>query len=194
MNNFDALRQGHAISLTDDYNMALIRPADMADILVMLDNPNVAQYLFFAPAPEALYHGFFGPIIEDTEMAITEDRWPEHPTVIVRDQQGRYMGMGGLAQVMLLPGNMEVGYQLSEHAWGKGIATAVCRTLTQLAFTTLDVHKLTADCYGQNIGSYKTMEKCGFRAEGRLTGYYKVAGGVDDRLFYGMAAAEFANL
>lgn len=194
MMNVDALRQGQSIPLTDDYTMSLIRHEDMVDILAMLANPNVTTYLFFAPAPDALYHGFFDPIIEDTVQAIAEDRWPEHPTVIIRDHQGQYMGMGGLAQVMLLAGNMEVGYQLPEHAWGKGIATAICRVLTQLAFTTLDVHKLTADCYGQNAGSYKTLEKCGFRREGCLTGYYKVEHGADDRLFYGMTAEQYAEM
>ncbi|PSW21970.1 N-acetyltransferase [Photobacterium sanctipauli] len=191
---FEPLKQGQSIPLTSEYDIQLIVQDDLADILVMLENPKVTEYLFFAPAPESLYRGFFQPIIDDTQVAVNEGRWPEHPTVIIRDKSGRYMGMGGLTQVMLLEGNFEVGHQLPEHAWGKGIATAVCKTLTQLAFESLNAHKVAADCYAGNVGSYKTLEKCGYQQEGRSVDYYKLENGFDDRLYYGLSAADYERL
>ncbi|MGF1701234.1 GNAT family N-acetyltransferase [Photobacterium makurazakiensis] len=191
---FDELLEGKSLALTSEYSIKLITPDDLADILAMLENPKVTEFLFFAPAPEELYRAFFEPIIEDTQSAIAEERWPEHPTVIISDKNGRYMGMGGLTQVMLLEGNFEVGYQLPEHAWGKGIATAICKALTQLAFSMLNAHKVTADCYASNVGSYKTLEKCGFEQEGRLKNYYKYDGGFDDRLFYGLCLDSYLKL
>ncbi|OAN18161.1 GNAT family acetyltransferase [Photobacterium jeanii] len=190
----DSLKRGNAIPLTPELTISLIKADDLADIITMLDNPKVTEFLFFAPAPVEVYQSFFQPIIDNTTEAIAHNEWPKNPTLIVRNQQGDYMGMGGLSAVMFLQGNVEIGYQLPEHAWGKGIATAITRLLTELAFKALAVHKVSADCYANNIGSYRTLENCGFTQEGRQKDYYKLENGFDDRLFYGMTAQEFATL
>ncbi|MCK6263401.1 GNAT family N-acetyltransferase [Vibrio sp. ZSDE26] len=87
-----------------------------------------------------------------------------------------------------------VFYQLSEHAWGKGIATLACQFMTRLAFDHLSAHKVTADCYVGNVGSYKTMEKCGYQHEGTQKGYYKLEDGFEDRVLYGITKERFDSL
>lgn len=194
MSPFTLLKQGRTIPLGTEYTVRLIRSDDVNDLIAMLDNPNVAEYLFFAPAPEEVYRAYFESMITDTEESIATATWPESPTVIVRDQQGRFMGMGGLAQVLMLEGNYDVGYQLPEYAWGKGIATVLCHFLTTLGFEALGAHKLAADCYSRNVGSYKTLEKCGYLKEGCSPAYYKLENGFDDRLYYGLSQADYHNL
>ncbi|MGR5128253.1 GNAT family N-acetyltransferase [Photobacterium swingsii] len=186
-----SLKKGQPVALTSTLNMSLITQSDLPDIIDMLRNPAVNEYLFFAPAPVEVYEGFFGPIIENTESAITAGEWPEQLTVVIRNTKGTYMGMAGLPSVMFLEGNFEVGYQLAEHAWGQGIATQAAQYLTALAFNELNAHKVTADCYASNIGSYKTLEKCGFNREGCQKDYYKVKNGFVDRLHYGMTKVDF---
>ncbi|MGF1695246.1 GNAT family N-acetyltransferase [Vibrio lamellibrachiae] len=187
-------KQGKDTPLSDEFTIRLITHDDLQDIVTMLGNPNVAKYLFFAPAPVEMYHGFFNPIIENTKESIERGEWPENPTAIIRDRQGRYMGMTGLPSVMFLQGNFEVGYQLSEHAWGQGIATLACQFMTQLAFTQLDAHKVTADCYLGNVGSYKTMARCGYQHEGTQKNYYKLEEGFEDRVHYGITKEQFDAL
>lgn len=184
-------KQGKPVLLSETLTIRLITQDDLKDIIVMLDNPNVAKYLFFAPAPIEMYEGFFNPIIENTQEAIAKGEWPENLTAIIRDLDGRYMGMTGLPGVMFMQGNFEVGYQLAEHAWGQGIATLACDFMTKFAFTELGAHKVTADCYLSNVGSYKTMEKCGYNIEGTQKDYYKVETGFDDRVLYGMTKTQF---
>nr|WP_282561111.1 GNAT family protein [Motilimonas sp. E26] len=184
-------KQGKAVPLSDKLTIKLITQDDLKDIIAMLDNPNVTKYLFFAPAPVELYEGFFNPIIENVQQAIAKGEWPESPTAIIRDLDGAYMGMAGLPKVMFMQGNFEVGYQLAEHAWGQGIASLVCAFMTKLAFTELGAHKVTADCYLSNVGSYKVMEKCGYTLEGTQKNYYKVDTGFDDRVLYGITDAQF---
>ncbi|KXF81681.1 GNAT family N-acetyltransferase [Enterovibrio coralii] len=191
MLTFDAFKQGHAVSLKDGYTIALISKADLEDIIEMLQNPKVTEYLFFAPAPEEMYRGYFGPIIEGTEQAIANNEWPETITVIIRDNDGKYMGMCGLPAVMFLSGNYEVGFQFAEHAWGKGLASSGCEFLLALAFDELGAHKVTADCYRANVGSYKTMEKAGLVEEGCQIAYFKTENGFDDRLLYGITKAQY---
>ncbi|MGF1736173.1 GNAT family N-acetyltransferase [Photobacterium satsumensis] len=189
--SYSQLKQGESVAFHDSLTIRLIQPSDLNDIISMFDDDQVNQYLFFAPADESLYQGFFTPIIENTQEAISNGVWPDSPTFIIRDSQGRYMGMTAITQVMFCDGNYEVGYQLPAHAWGQGIATSACQLMTRIGFTELESHKISADCYGANIGSYKTLEKCGYQFEGRQKDYYKVEQGFDDKVYYGMTAAQF---
>ncbi|MDV5168280.1 GNAT family protein [Photobacterium rosenbergii] len=191
--SYSALKHGDAIAFRDTLTIRLIQPSDLNDIITMLGDDKVNQYLFFAPADESLYQGFFDPIIENTQEAITNGVWPDSPTFVIRDQAGRYMGMAAITQVMFCEGNYEVGYQLPVRAWGQGIATQACRLMTELGFQELGAHKISADCYGANIGSYKTLEKCGYQLEGRQKDYYKLEQGFDDKVYFGLTAADYST-
>ncbi|MCG6337210.1 GNAT family N-acetyltransferase [Vibrio alginolyticus] len=192
--SYQKLKQGEAIPSNESLTIHLIQGSDLQDIIEMLNDDKVNQYLFFAPADNSLYEGFFGPIIENTAQAIKDDVWPDSPTFVIRDQQGQYMGMCAVTAVMFLTGNYEVGYQLPTCAWGKGVATRACQMMTEIGFTELNAHKVSADCYDSNAGSYRTLEKNGFTQEGRQKDYYKLEQGFDDKLYYGMTAEQFASL
>ncbi|GMM87928.1 GNAT family N-acetyltransferase [Vibrio fortis] len=192
--SYSKLKRGESIPFNDSLTIALIQPNDLQDIITMLNDEAVNQYLFFAPADESMFQGFFGPIIENTQQAIEAGEWPASPTFVIRDQQGRYMGMTAVTQVMFLQGNYEIGYQLPVHAWGQGIATQSCKMMVEIGFNELNAHKISADCYAGNAGSFKTLEKCGFTQEGRQADYYKLENGFDDKLYYGMTAKQFAAL
>ncbi len=192
--SYQKLKQGEAIPFNESLTIQLIQGSDLHDIIEMLNDDKVNQYLFFAPADNSLYEGFFSPIIENTAQAIKDGVWPDSPTFVIRDQQGQYMGMCAVTAVMFLTGNYEVGYQLPTCAWGKGVATRACQMVTEIGFTELNAHKVSADCYASNAGSYKTLEKNGFTQEGRQTDYYKREQGFDDKLYYGMTAEQFASL
>ncbi|ENK2109259.1 GNAT family N-acetyltransferase [Vibrio alginolyticus] len=192
--SYQKLKQGEAIPFNESLTIQLIQGSDLQDIIEMLNDDKVNQYLFFAPADNSLYEGFFGPIIENTAQAIKDGVWPDSPTFVIRGQQGQYMGMCAVTAVMFLTGNYEVGYQLPTRAWGKGVATRACQMMTEIGFTELNAHKVSADCYASNAGSYKTLEKNGFTQEGRQKDYYKLEQGFDDKLYYGMTAEQFASL
>lgn len=57
-------------------------------------------------------------------------------------------------------------------SWGKGIATESISTLKHYALNTLQINKLTAGCYSNNIGSLKAFEKAGFKIEGTQKKHY----------------------
>ncbi|WP_104039957.1 GNAT family N-acetyltransferase [Vibrio hyugaensis] len=192
--SYQKLKQGEAIAFNESLTIQLIQGSDLQDIINMLNDDQVNQYLFFAPADNSLFEGFFGPIIESTAQAIKDGVWADSPTFVIRDHLGKYMGMCAVTSVMFLAGNYEVGYQLPVCAWGKGVATRACQMMTEIGFTELNAHKVSADCYGSNAGSYKTLEKNGFTQEGRQKDYYKLEQGFDDKLYYGMTAEQFASL
>lgn len=188
---YQLLKQGHSCQLNDTFSIQLIRQSDFDDIVKMLEDPNVNKFLFFAPSPIEVYEAFFSPIIDNTQQTVKQNEWPESPTFIIRDNDGRYMGMIGISQVMMLAGNFDVGHQLPQHAWGQGIGTLGCQFATTLAFEQLGAHKVCADCYASNTGSVHVLEKAGFELEGRQKDYYQIDGGFDDRLWFGMTASQF---
>lgn len=62
--------------------------------------------------------------------------------------------------------------------WGKGIASESISLVVEFAFNVLNLNKVCAGYYINNIGSAKAFEKCGFKVEGNFedecycNGYY----------------------
>lgn len=60
----------------------------------------------------------------------------------------------------------DVGLLIGEKTvQGKGYATEAIRLITEYAFKRLNLHKLTAGCYKENVGSQKTFKKNGYIVE-----------------------------
>lgn len=62
----------------------------------------------------------------------------------------------------------EIGYFLLPQYWGKGFATEIAETLTDLCFRELKMHKVVASCNANNSPSEKIMKKIGMVKEGEL--------------------------
>ena len=73
---------------------------------------------------------------------------------------GRFLGW-----LSLIPteraGEAELGYRLRRDAWGRGFATEGARALMQRAFGELDLRRVVATTYQDNIASRRVMEKAG---------------------------------
>ena len=62
----------------------------------------------------------------------------------------------------------EIGYALSDAYWGKGIATEATQALIHYGFTQLQLERIQARCFSNNIGSERVMQKAGMTYEGTL--------------------------
>ncbi|MCG8696541.1 MAG: GNAT family N-acetyltransferase [Bacteroidales bacterium] len=61
--------------------------------------------------------------------------------------------------------NVEIGYWLGEPFWGKGYATEMICGLRDYIFSKLDIVRIYAEPYADNIGSRRALEKAGFNCE-----------------------------
>jgi [ribosomal protein S5]-alanine N-acetyltransferase len=59
----------------------------------------------------------------------------------------------------------EIGYWIAEAHWGKGIATAAVKWLTDYAFANFDIVRLQAEVFEHNKASMKVLEKNGYMLE-----------------------------
>jgi ribosomal-protein-alanine N-acetyltransferase len=62
----------------------------------------------------------------------------------------------------------ELGYWLGFDYWGRGIATEAIVGVTNWAFEALDLQRIFAQPYADNIASCRALEKAGFTLEGTL--------------------------
>jgi len=62
----------------------------------------------------------------------------------------------------------ELGYWLGCDFWGRGIATQAIVGVTYWAFETLDLQRVFAEPYADNLASCRALEKAGFTLEGTL--------------------------
>jgi [ribosomal protein S5]-alanine N-acetyltransferase len=72
--------------------------------------------------------------------------------------------------------------------WGKGYATEAINLVTDFAFQTLNLNKLKASCYADNLGSAKAFEKAGYEHEGLLRGHVISNGREIDVIVFGLRA------
>ena len=60
----------------------------------------------------------------------------------------------------------EIGYMLLTDEWSKGVATEAVRQMCEIAFSSLDILRITGYVYEPNVASRRVLEKNGFKLEG----------------------------
>jgi [ribosomal protein S5]-alanine N-acetyltransferase len=78
----------------------------------------------------------------------------------------------------------EVGYALSPHFWGKGIASEALEAVVKFGFSQLCLHSLEAIINPNNNGSANVLEKQGFVKEGHFKENYFFDGKFLDSVVY----------
>ena len=78
----------------------------------------------------------------------------------------------------------ELGYWLGEAYWGRGIATAAVRAVTEHVMRTHGLLRVFALPFGDNRASARVLEKAGFALEGVLRSSALKDGRVVDQLLY----------
>jgi [ribosomal protein S5]-alanine N-acetyltransferase len=75
--------------------------------------------------------------------------------------------------------------------WGKGIATEAIKLIIEFSFNTLNLNKLKASCYEENIASALAFEKSGFIHEGVLKKMWYKNGYFQDHILLGLCKEDF---
>ncbi|MCL2546454.1 MAG: GNAT family N-acetyltransferase [Oscillospiraceae bacterium] len=88
-----------------------------------------------------------------------------------------------------------VGWLLHRNYWRQGYGTEIGRALLKFGFESLNLHRIIAECYAENIGSWGIMEKIGMRREGHFLDAFpahkKSDSEYDDAFLYAMLRREW---
>jgi [ribosomal protein S5]-alanine N-acetyltransferase len=87
--------------------------------------------------------------------------------------------------------NAEIGYVLSKPYWGKGITTEAANELIQFGFEKMNLVRIQARCFIENIGSERVMEKLGMTYEGVIRKGMFAKGEHRDLKLYSLLKEEF---
>lgn len=93
----------------------------------------------------------------------------------------RHVGNIKLGPIDRHHGLGEIGIMIGDRdAWGRGTASRAIARLAEIARVELGLRKLTAGCYGSNVGSEKAFLKAGFHVEGRRPSHFLLDGRPED--------------
>jgi ribosomal-protein-alanine N-acetyltransferase len=139
----------------------ILRTATEPDIPIMWErifgDGDVMRYVFHGPmskqAAEAVMRKFFTFGDSLTGMAILTER-----------PAGDIIGFAGLFPCEVLgTEDLEIGFVLARHAWGRGIATEIGEGQLRFGFEQLNCRRLLGLADPQNKPSIHALEKLGMR-------------------------------
>ncbi len=89
----------------------------------------------------------------------------------------------------------DIGLLIGEkNQWGKGYASEAIGLICKFGFDILNLHKLKAGCYEDNIGSAKAFFKNGFSEEGRMKKQWFINNKYQDSLILGLLREDYLKL
>lgn len=111
--------------------------------------------------------------------------WKETETII---------GVMSFITVDHLNKNAEIGYWVGREFWGKGIAREAINLILRFGFKRLKLKRVFALVMHPNVRSFKLLESCGFRYEGRMRKSAFRKRRWMDELIYAILRDEFRKL
>ncbi len=167
-----------------------LRPAVAGDAQAMYvyrSLPEVSRWMSRQPADPAAFAAFMGGHL-DVQLVVELDG------EVIGDAMIRVEDAWGQDEVAehSVRTQAELGWCLAPVAWGQGYATEVAAELLAIAFDGLGVRRIHADCFADNVGSRRVMEKLGLRREAHLVGesLHRELGWLDS-LSYALLANEW---
>jgi [ribosomal protein S5]-alanine N-acetyltransferase len=103
---------------------------------------------------------------------------------------------GGLSLGLIRRGVAQtatLGYWMGEAFAGRGTMGSAVRLVTVFAFEVEGLHRLEAACLPSNERSGRLLRKAGFRQEGYLRKYLKIAGRWEDHHLYSLLAEDWSR-
>ena len=73
--------------------------------------------------------------------------------------------IGAFQQDDIYSKNAEIGYWLAEPFWGKGYISTAIKKFVPMVFENMDIVRIYAEPFENNLGSKKALDKSGFKLE-----------------------------
>lgn len=149
---------------TERLGLRAPEPADARSIFqAYTQDPEVCRFMIWTPhTSEQATREFIDSCIE----AWNGDN--RRPYVITRSGSNVAIGM---IEARLSATAADIGYVLAKPHWEQGFVPEAVIALTNAALANQSLYRVQATCDTENIPSQRTLEKSGFKREGRLERY-----------------------
>lgn len=164
-----------------------LRAVTLADVnptyLGWMHDPQVTQYL------ESRFYPHTLDSLSEFVSTMQYSRDNVFLAIVLKDTE-RHIGNIKLGPINWIHRFAEVGLLIGEKdTWGKGYASEAIQILTHYAFHKLNLHRLTAGCYAQNMGSARAFLKAGWQQEGLRPQHFFSDGEYVDEILLGITRA-----
>lgn len=95
---------------------------------------------------------------------------------IIDEISNTFIGTVGFHTISTVNKSAEITYDLSPAYWGRGLATTLCKAITNWGFSDLGLIRIQATVLETNLRSERVLVKCGYLYEGLLKSYRLVRG------------------
>ena len=85
----------------------------------------------------------------------------------------------------------ELGYWIGKPYWNRGYCTEAARAVLDYGFNTLELNRIHAEHFSQNLASGRVLEKIGMRREGVSRQHIMRWGRFVDAVLYGILRSEY---
>ncbi|MDP9584236.1 UNVERIFIED_ORG: RimJ/RimL family protein N-acetyltransferase [Burkholderia contaminans] len=163
--------------------------------LRQLDRTDLDAWYAYLSNPEVIRHTSWNLHSRDDLLPLFDGIDSAQPDsirrlAIVDDASGALAGTIGLHTVSTTNRSAEIAYDLAPSHWGRGIASAVCASLTAWAFAEGGFMRIQGVVLTSNSGSARVLQKCGYQYEGLLRAYRMVRGVPGDFAMYARIATD----
>ena len=169
-------------------NLRQINLNDCTDTYVgWLNDPEVNQYLETRWITQS---------IASIKEFVRFQRENEHSFLfaIVDDASKKHIGNIKIGPIHPHHHHADISYFIGEKKlWGRGIATEAIHLVCEFGFHVLKLHKIEAGAYSGAIGSWKALEKNGFKREAEFREQVLSGDKYMDVYRYGILETEFQH-
>lgn len=161
---------------------------DAPDIFSYASDPVVTKYLFWNS------HQTLDDTMDYINFALHQyTNYDVAPWGIHHKQDNKLIGTIDFVRWIPEDRLAEIGYVIAPAYWGKGIITEAAQKIILFGFNNMNLIRVEAKCYKENVGSQRVMEKCGMSLEGTIRkGVFK-KGRHWDITLYSILRDEFFN-
>jgi len=152
-------------------------------------NANYCKWMNDTEVTQYLESRFYPHSVESITSYISQVKASSGSVLlaIVAKDKNIHIGNIKLGSINWIHRYADVGILIGDKTyWGKGIAVEAIKLVIEYAFKKLNLHRLEAGCYSNNIASIKAFKKAGFIEEGCLKQRYFFNGGYVDRVCLGI--------
>ncbi|MGR3910648.1 GNAT family N-acetyltransferase [Burkholderia sp. SR8] len=163
--------------------------------LRQLERADLDAWYAYLSNPDVVRHTSWNLRSRDDLQPLFDGIESAHPDsirrlAIVDDASGALAGTIGLHTVSTANRSAEIAYDLAPPYWGRGIASALCASVTAWAFADGGFVRVQGVVLTTNAGSARVLQKCGYRYEGLLRAYRMVRGVPGDFALYARIATD----